>query len=140
MFPSVHMLGALGPDAQGALQNQVESLLALDEQALDDIILTGRQGADITHLQSQQRLLYANIKDLEAQIQTIDEGGVPAWQSQAAEVDRRYRAMLVELAEKRQRAATWGRLEGLWWGVGAVAAATALGYYVWFRKRERRRR
>jgi hypothetical protein len=133
-------LGKLGPQTEGALQGQVGVMRALQEQALDDIILVGRQGADVTVLQQQHDLLANNIISLETEIQSMNEGEVDRWNAQAAEVEAGYRAQLNELAKLRQSTATGLALRGTWWGLGTAAVVAGLAYWIWFAKRRKGRR
>lgn len=138
-YGMVHHLGTLGPETQRSLEDVINRLRDLDEQVVDDIILTGRQGADVSAVMATRESLFDQTTALEATIQTMDEEDAEAWRAKASEISQQYQTLLAQTRDMRQSTWTGARIEGLAWGVGAAAGAAALAYYVWFRKRRRRR-
>lgn len=134
---TVTTLGALPPSIQNDLEARVSQLEALQQQVLGDVILTGRQGADITEHKNRVDAMTNDIAVLKAQIQTIDRGAVPTWQSQAQAVYDRAIAQLKELADLRQQTATRGAISGLTWGLVTAVVVAGVGYGIWRRRRRR---
>jgi len=133
---TVTTLGVLPPDLHNDLQAQISQLEALQQQVLSDVILTGRQGADITQHKVRVDALSNDISILKAEIDQMDEGVVPQWKSQAAALYSTAMAQLQELADLRQKTETRGAYSGLLWGLGAAAVVAGIGYGVWRYRRK----
>ena len=134
---TVTTLGALPPSIQNELQDRISQLEALQQQVTSDVILTGRQGADISDHQVRLTALTNDISVLKAQIYTIDQGVVPKWRSSAQEIYNRAMQQLKDLADLRQKTETRGAYSGLVWGLGAAAVVAGLGYGIWrYKKRK----
>lgn len=139
MRPAIHMLGALSPTIQEEFEGQLGALEALQQQSLEDIILVGRAGADVSGYQARHDLLTNTIIELRARIQTMDDAGAAAWRTEAAAVHASFMTLLNELGARRVKLAESARLTGLWWGLGVAAVVGGVGWGVWRQRKGRRR-
>lgn len=130
-------LGALSPGMQGQIEDRLATLNALEEQVVHDLILVGRQGADVTDTQVQLDVLSEAIVGLDTEVLTMVDDEAGAWHGRADEVEAALRAMVDELATTRSRLQEGQRFIGLWWGIGVSAAVATTAWYVWRRRRRR---
>lgn len=134
---AMSMLGAVSPQVQAAMEERVGQLEALEEQAINDVVLLGRQGANISRMQEVLDAVNDTIIELRAQIQQFNDDQAESWFSVADQTEVILRSLLQSLGGQRARAAEWARYQGLFWGLGVSAAVVGLAVYVW-RKRKRR--
>lgn len=137
---SVRMLGAMGPEAQNAVEAHLATLNALEEQVVNDLVLVGRQGANVGDITTSLDLASEQIRVLDAETLTLQDDDVADWHTRADRVEAALRSMLDKLGAKREGLQERQRFMGLWWGLGVSAGVATLAWYVWRKRRRPRRR
>lgn len=133
----VYMLGALPPDVESALNGRLADLGALQQQAVDDMILVGESGANITAFQSQLNTITQQIQVLQAELATLDVAGAATFAAQADQIKKQLLAILDQLAKLKQSNAGYLQNVGLQWGLGISLVVAALGYAVYTHRKRR---
>lgn len=139
----INYLGTPGPAATTSLNNAVADLEDLHVQAVLDLSILADQGVAVTGYKAELDALAEQISLLKADIVTMDDSAqaMTAWRTRADALNAKLRDVLKRTGSARQSAPELAQLRGLGWAVGVLAAATAVGVFVWtHRKKARRRR
>lgn len=138
MRAEVITLGILMPDQQRQAEDDLEILNVLQEQAREDIITLSQHGESVAAEKAEYDALWERASRLAADLVSLEVEGLYAWRQEAAALEEALRSLVARTVARRRGAPEARALEGLAWGVGALAVAGGLAYLVWQRKGRRR--
>lgn len=131
----IYMLKGLPPDVSDQLNAIVADLGVLEQQLVDDVILSGRDGVDVTSYQAKASALQDQIKVLQADLLTLDVSQEDAWKSRASSTRTMLLDQLDQLAAARESAQSGFHYKGLLLGLGVSAIVATIGIYVFEHRR-----
>lgn len=132
--------GALPPNVETGLHNALEAVNDLHAQIYFDMRTLSDQGHDVSEYQATADAIATEINLAQTEIGQIDETQAAAMSARIADLDQRTRSVLAQTGAARQRAPEMQQWTGFGWGVGAVALAGALAWFIWDQSKTRRRR
>lgn len=137
----VNRLGALSPDSQTRLEDELGNAEGYHVQILNDLRVLGDSGKDVTAYKAELDSLGDRIVTLHTKIQTAsNDSMVPQFQDEAASINKQLADLLTRTSVARQGVAEQSQLQGFYWALGVLAVAGATGFFVWRGSRRRRRR
>lgn len=137
----VNRIGALSPDAQSRLEDELGKAEGYHVQILNDLRVLGDSGKDTTSYQAELNALGDRIVNLHAKVQTAsNDSMVPQFQDEVDSINKSLDDLLKRTSIARQGVAEQSQLQGFYWALGVLAVAGATGYFVWRGSRRRHRR
>ncbi len=131
--------GALAPEVETGLQASLVAVDDLHDLIFNDIRTLADQGVDTSEYVAAADAIATEKSLLWTEIAQIDTAQVPALEQRISDLRAYGDRVQSQIAIARRGAPEQQQLTGLAWGLGALAAAGAVAWFVWDQRRKRRR-
>lgn len=134
------MTGALPPEVETGMQGSLVAIGDLHDQIYNDMRTLADQGVDVTEYRNSADAIATEKHVLWSEIAQIDESQAPALRERIAALHQHASDVSAQLLTLRRGAPEQQQFMGFAWGIGALAAAGAVAWFVWDRRKKRRSR
>lgn len=132
--------GALAPEVETELQATLVAIDDLHNQLWADISTVSDQGIDTAEFQATAQAIATEQSVLWAEVAQADPSQAPELRQRIEALHAHAQQVQAQLAQLRRGAPERQQITGLVWGLGALAAAGAVAWFVWDQRKKRRRR
>ncbi len=132
-------LGVLSPQVQTGLRDHLQVVEDLHAQVLFDLRTIADQGQDPSDFAAEAQEISAAIGEVQADMTTADDTDSAALHARVNILEQQARDLITRTSRARQGAVEGQQVTGLLWGLGVAAGVAALAWFVWDRRKRRRR-